>query len=181
MTGFSAPSVRRRYETVWLPLLADAVAKGTANKLLPPLDVLYISYIHRIDPAAFKRDCSYVAGPETASFARDIRVRHYSSPSTPRTPTSLPTIPLGGKAPRFRKRLAYSAAAWQKWVAQHGADEQGRAEPYSPLYFTGKEAPKPGAPARAHAALRFLHAHNQNDGGAMHTMQARDWMSKRTP
>ncbi len=129
--------MHRRYETVWLPLLADAVAKGTANKLLPPLDVLYISYVHRIKPTAFKRDCSYVHRPEATSFARKIRVQHYSSPSTPRTPTALPTIPLGGKASRFHKRLAYSAAAWKAWVAAHATDEQGRAEPYSPLYFTG--------------------------------------------
>jgi hypothetical protein len=48
----------RRYETIWLPVLAKALTQGKADALLPPIDVLFISYVHRIAPQAYYKDTS---------------------------------------------------------------------------------------------------------------------------
>eukprot|EP00775_Hariotina_reticulata_P005102 gene5102-5342_t len=46
----------RRYETIWLPLLAESMLQGTAHKLQPPIDVMFIQYVHRLAPKAYQRD-----------------------------------------------------------------------------------------------------------------------------
>lgn len=50
----------RRYETIWLPILAKALVQGKAHELLPPIDVLFISYLHRIAPQAYYKDTSLI-------------------------------------------------------------------------------------------------------------------------
>jgi len=46
----------RRYETIWLPMLAKASQDGTAHKLQPPIDIMFVQYVHRLSPAAYWRD-----------------------------------------------------------------------------------------------------------------------------
>ncbi len=141
--------VCRRYEAIWLPLLADAQQRGTASKLYPPIDVQWVWYAHRIAPQAYRDDC-------TALFGRCLHtsMRH-SDPST------APAMPLPGPerwhhnmtdSPvqsahghphcihkgswRFimpgpqRDQLDESRTAWDAWLDnQCGKDQK---EPYDP-------------------------------------------------
>lgn len=116
---------------MWLPLLADSAAKGTARKLLPPIDVLFISYAHRLDPVAFQKDCEVLLGC----------VLHHSNDayrSRAANPSALPPLPShsdGGQA--FQEQLELSRAAWRTWAATHPTQGHQLPEPYDPLYFKG--------------------------------------------
>ena len=52
----------RRYEQLWLPLLAAAKAEGATATLVPPLDVAFVWHLHRLQPAAYAADTAAVAG-----------------------------------------------------------------------------------------------------------------------
>ncbi|GFH12369.1 uncharacterized protein HaLaN_08039 [Haematococcus lacustris] len=49
----------RRYETLWLPLLAGHAA---TQELIPPLDVAWAWLCHRLAPAAYEADCLRLFG-----------------------------------------------------------------------------------------------------------------------
>lgn len=56
---FSFPPIpqNRRYETFWLPLIAVADnAEYRVADLVPPLDIAWVWYIHRLNPTAYKND-----------------------------------------------------------------------------------------------------------------------------
>jgi hypothetical protein len=86
--------------------------------------------VHRINPTAYHSDI------RAARLGITI---DYTSPSTKRTPTALPSIPQGGANKRFKGRLMASTQAWQDWVAVNGRNEMARQEPYAPKYFTGRD------------------------------------------
>eukprot|EP00877_Chromochloris_zofingiensis_P001505 jgi/Chrzof1/11355/Cz05g33160.t1 len=51
----------RRYEQLWLPLLASQRRAGGAwQQLVPPLDVAFIWHLHRLHPSAYETDCAAV-------------------------------------------------------------------------------------------------------------------------
>jgi hypothetical protein len=52
----------RRYEQLWLPLLAAAKVEGATATLVPPLDVAFVWHLHRLQPAAYAADTAAVAG-----------------------------------------------------------------------------------------------------------------------
>jgi hypothetical protein len=63
-SGPCAEAAARRYEQIWLPLLADTAAKSeaAAGELVPPLDVAYAWLCHRLAPAAYEADCQRLFG-----------------------------------------------------------------------------------------------------------------------
>jgi hypothetical protein len=63
-SGPFAEAAARRYEQIWLPLLAATAAKSEAEagELVPPLDVAYAWLCHRLAPAAYEADCKRLFG-----------------------------------------------------------------------------------------------------------------------
>jgi hypothetical protein len=54
----------RRYEQIWLPLLALSKAKGNTRELIPPLDIAFAWLIHRLHPVKYAQDCKDLLGAE---------------------------------------------------------------------------------------------------------------------
>jgi hypothetical protein len=55
----------RRYETLWLPLLASqrgSAGGAAADGLVPPLDVAFVWHVHRLQAAAYAADTAAIAG-----------------------------------------------------------------------------------------------------------------------
>ena len=59
--GPNVSNALRRYETIWLPLLAS-LPEPAREAILPPLDVYWIWVVHMLSPTAYRRDCEAVVG-----------------------------------------------------------------------------------------------------------------------
>ena len=54
-SGPYAIEAARRYEEVWLPMLADRTPEEFA-RMVPPLDVAFAWLVHRLNPVAYVKD-----------------------------------------------------------------------------------------------------------------------------
>lgn len=51
----------KRYERLWLPMMAKAPAKEL-HKIVAPLDIAWIWHMHRMDPVKYREDCEALVG-----------------------------------------------------------------------------------------------------------------------
>lgn len=91
----------RRYEQLWLPLLASQRRAGGAwQQLVPPLDVAFIWHLHRLHPSAYETDCAavlelpganlHVTPEQVCSIMWCVHVNLSGGSRTSRLCTSLP-------------------------------------------------------------------------------------------
>eukprot|EP00879_Flechtneria_rotunda_P017771 GHRR01018630.1.p1 GENE.GHRR01018630.1~~GHRR01018630.1.p1 ORF type:complete len:294 (+),score=98.96 GHRR01018630.1:560-1441(+) len=114
----------RRYETIWLPLLARAhTERKNTHLLLPPIDVLFVSYLHRLTPEAYHRDCLALFGYHIpfSNFKTDVD----SGLCFP----ALPNWTLKMPSSSHKRQVRYSQKLWDAQVACNtaaaGAGTQG--------------------------------------------------------
>ena len=129
----------RRYETIWMPLAAMAVAEKDLSMLVPPPDVSWVWLCHQLAPEHYVEDC-------TALF-RSVPTR---LPST----WQRRTWPAGIGLDRARAGLAYTdaefAASAQRWAAfceSHGLGHE-------PFGSRGRRGAPPRARRRRPAQTR---------------------------
>ncbi|WIA29814.1 hypothetical protein OEZ86_012287 [Tetradesmus obliquus] len=84
--GGALKEALRRYERLWLPLIAAQAGPGSAtangqqqqqqgySALVPPLDVAFLWHLHRLQPGLYVEDCCQLKGRDGKSLQRALAV-----------------------------------------------------------------------------------------------------------
>lgn len=79
-SGPYAVEAARRYEQIWLPMLAQGSSLCDSFSAIPPLDVAFTWLVHRLNPAAYAADIKRIFGEEKSASALS---RGYNSRQAP--------------------------------------------------------------------------------------------------
>lgn len=78
--GGALKEALRRYERLWLPLIAAlAAAPGSSvrqgySQLVPPLDVAFLWHLHRLQLSVYEEDCCQLKGRDGRSLTAALHV-----------------------------------------------------------------------------------------------------------
>jgi hypothetical protein len=85
--GGALKEALRRYERLWLPLIASQAGPSTAStgngqqqqqqgysQLVPPLDVAFLWHLHRLQPGVYSEDCQQMKGRDGKSLQGALHV-----------------------------------------------------------------------------------------------------------
>ena len=126
----------RRYETIWMPLAAMAVAEKDLSMLVPPPDVSWVWLCHQLAPAHYVEDCAALFRTVPSRLPSAWQRHHW---------------PAGIGLDRARAGLAYTDAEYavsaQRWAAfceSHGLGHEPFWVPWAPR---GPDARKEAPPS----------------------------------
>jgi hypothetical protein len=82
--GGALKEALRRYERLWLPLIAAQAGSGSNGQqqqqqqgyrqLVPPLDVAFLWHLHRLQPGLYEEDCQQLKGRDGKSLQGALHV-----------------------------------------------------------------------------------------------------------
>jgi hypothetical protein len=82
--GGALKEALRRYERLWLPLIAAQASSGSNgqqqqqqqgySQLVPPLDVAFLWHLHRLQPGLYEEDCQQLKGRDGKSLKGALHV-----------------------------------------------------------------------------------------------------------
>jgi hypothetical protein len=82
--GGALKEALRRYERLWLPLIAAQAGSGSNgqqqpqqqgySQLVPPLDVAFLWHLHRLQPGLYEEDCQQLKGRDGKSLKGALHV-----------------------------------------------------------------------------------------------------------
>jgi hypothetical protein len=83
--GGALKEALRRYERLWLPLIAAQAGPSSNtgngqqqqqgyNQLVPPLDIAFLWHLHRLQPGLYSEDCQQLKGRDGKSLQGALHI-----------------------------------------------------------------------------------------------------------